>query len=277
MSVAVFMLVLAGALLHAAWNIVVKGGSNKLYELGMNALGGGIGAILILPFAPLPDPACYWLLPLSALFHLLYYLAMAATYRVADLTLGYTVMRGAAPILTALTLWLGGIALPLLGWLGVILLCSGIFLLALQRGAAHAGKGIYYSLRASLAITAYTLADGYGARLSGDSLSYTCWLFALNIIPLHIYIISRHANEYAAYLRRRAMPGICGGMAGLCSYGIAIWAMTVAPIALVAALRETSVIFGMILAVIFLGEKLTATRFAAILLVAAGAILARLG
>lgn len=87
---------------------------------------------------------------------------------------------------------------------------------------------------------AYTLADGYGARASGDGVSYTCWIFFLNIFPLHIYVLGRYGKSYLSYLRKRAVIGLGGGLCGLGSYGIAIWAMTVAPIALVAALRETS-------------------------------------
>ncbi len=279
MSLSVILLVLGGAFLHATWNIIVKGGSNKLFETAMNALGGGLGAIFILPFLPLPAPESWGLLAVSCCCHLTYYLCMAAAYRVADLSLGYTIMRGTAPMLTAIVLSLFGVSLGLAGWSGIILLCAGIFTLALEQRLGHKGslKGILYSLRTSFVIMGYTLADGYGARLSGDSVSYTCWIFFLNIFPLHIYVLMRYGREYLSYLKGRAVVGIGGGLCGLGSYGIAIWAMTMAPIALVAALRETSVIFGMIMAVLFLGERLTPLRLLAILLVVAGAMTVRLG
>lgn len=279
MSTQVILLVLAAAIFHATWNIIVKGGSNKLFETALNALGGGLGAMFILPFLPLPDRACWGLLAVSCCCHLTYYICVAATYRVADITLGYTIMRGTAPIMTALALCLAGVPLGLAGWGGVLFLCAGIFCLALEQKLAHKGsfKGIIYALRTSFVIMGYTLADGYGARLSGDSAGYTCWIFFLNIIPIHIYIMWRQGREYINYLRARAVIGITGGLCGLASYGIAIWAMTMAPIALVAALRETSVVFAMIMAVMFLGEKLTPLRCVAILLVVAGAMLARLG
>ncbi len=279
MSGSIILLVLGAAFLHATWNIIVKGGENKLYETAMNALGGGLGAMFLLPFLPLPDRAAWGFLALSCCCHLTYYLCIAAAYRVADLSLGYTIMRGTAPMLTALALCLLGAPLGAAGWGGVLLLCSGILTLALEQKLAHKGSlnGVLYSLRTSFVIMGYTLADGYGARLSGDSVSYTCWIFFLNIFPLHIYILARYGRDYLHYLRRRAVPGISGGLCGLGSYGIAIWAMTLAPIALVAALRETSVIFGMIMAVLFLGERLTALRVTAILLVMAGAMIIRLG
>lgn len=279
MSGQVILLVLGAALLHASWNIIVKGGDNKLFESAMNALGGGLGALCILPFLPVPDKSAWGLLALSCCCHLTYYICIAEAYKVTDLSLGYTIMRGSAPMLTALVLCVMGVPLSLTGWGGVLLLCSGILTLALEQKFSHKAslKGILYSLRTSFVIMGYTLADGYGARASGNGVSYTCWIFFLNIFPLHTYVLSRYGTEYLRYLRKRAAVGISGGLAGLGSYGIAIWAMTVAPIALVAALRETSVIFGMIMAVLFLGEKLSVVRVLAILLVMGGAMILRMG
>ena len=279
MSGQIIFLVLGAALLHASWNIIVKGGANKLYESAMNALGGGLGALCLLPFLPLPDKNTWGFLALSCCCHLAYYFCIAAAYKVADLSLGYTIMRGTAPMLTALALCVLDVPLSLAGWGGVLLLCSGILTLALEQQVSRkAGlKGIFYSLRTAFVIMGYTLADGYGARASGDGLSYACWIFFLNILPLHCYVLGRYGKDYLHYLRKRAVVGIGGGLAGLGSYGIAIWAMTVAPIALVAALRESSVLFGMFLAVIFLGEKLSPVRVLAILLVMGGAVMLHLG
>ena len=279
MSGQIIFLVLGAALLHASWNIIVKGGANKLYESAMNALGGGLGALCLLPFLPLPDKNTWGFLALSCCCHLAYYLCITAAYKVADLSLGYTIMRGTAPMLTALVLCVLDVPLSLAGWGGVLLLCSGILTLALEQQVSRkAGlKGIFYSLRTAFVIMGYTLADGYGARASGDGLSYACWIFFLNILPLHCYVLGRYGKDYLHYMRKRAVVGIGGGLAGLGSYGIAIWAMTVAPIALVAALRESSVIFGMFLAVIFLGEKLSPVRVLAILLVMGGAVMLHLG
>lgn len=279
MSISLIFLVLGAAFLHATWNIIVKGGTNKIFETALNALGGGLGAALFLPFLPAPAPDCWHLLALSCVFHLTYYFGVAATYRTTDLSIGYAIMRGTAPMLTALAISLFGTPLKLMAWLGILLLCSGILSLAFPANQQNrdSRKGLLLALATAFMIMGYTLADGFGARLSGNSVSYACWLFVINIFPIHFYILIRHGRQYAAYLKTRAAIGIGGGFCGLASYGIAIWAMTRAPIALVAALRETSVIFGMILAVIVLGEKLTARRVFAILLVVAGAMAARLG
>lgn len=279
MSFSIFFLVLGAALLHAIWNIIVKGGENKLFETALNALGGGVGAALFLPFLPLPDSKCLGLLALSCLFHLLYYFCVATTYKIADLSLGYTVMRGAAPIFTALVLSLAGTSLGLNGWCGILLLCSGILILAVRPVEKNGAtlKGLAFALRTSLVITCYTLADGFGARVSGHAISYACWIFFLNIFPINLLILCKHGGNYIDYFRRRAVKGLPGGFCSLASYGIVIWAMTCAPIPFVAALRETSVIFGMVLAMLFLGEKLTFFRVCAIVLVVSGAIITRLG
>lgn len=278
MSGEILLLVLGAAFLHASWNIIVKGGDNKLFESAMNALGGGLGAMFLLPLLPLPDQGAWGFLLLSCCCHLTYYICIAEAYKVADLSLGYTIMRGSAPMLTALVLFCLGVPLSLTGWGGVLLLCMGILVLALEQKSNKTGlKGIFYSLRTSFVIMGYTLADGYGARASGDAISYTCWIFFLNIFPLHIYVLARHGKSYLGYLRKRAVVGLGGGLCGLGSYGIAIWAMTMAPIALVAALRESSVIFGMLMAVFFLGEKLSVVRVLAILLVMGGAMILRVG
>lgn len=274
----VLLLVLGAALLHATWNSIVKGGANKVFESSMNALGGGLGAMFFLPFLPFPAPESWGLLALSCCFHLTYYICIAQAYEKVDLSMGYTIMRGCAPMITALVLLLLGNHISLLGWGGVLLLCCGILTLTME----HIHKGaratdILICLRTSLVIAGYTLADGYGARASGDGISYTCWIFFLNIFPIHAWVLWRHGRSYITYLRGRAVTGLSGGLCGLGSYGIALWAMTLAPIALVAALRETSVIFGMLLAVIFLHERLSRWRLLAIGIVMAGAMLVRLG
>lgn len=273
----VFFLVLFAAFLHASWNIIVKGGSNKLYETALHTLGSAIGAIFILPFLPLPAVECLPLLAISCFCHLAYYFCMAATYKVADLSVGYAIMRGSAPILTAVALAIFGRPLNYSGWLSIFFLSAGILILGFQQKKSGSITGILYALRTSLVIMCYTLADGFGAREAGSGASYACWLFLINFFPINLYVFWRYRADYCHYAKIRAVPGIAGGLFGMASYGIAIWAMTAAPIALVAGLRETSVIFGLILAIIFLHEKFTFARVAAIFLVAGGAMLARLG
>ncbi|HJA79652.1 DMT family transporter [uncultured Desulfovibrio sp.] len=274
----ILLLVLGAALLHATWNIIVKGGDNKLFESALNALGGGLGALFILPFLPPLPSVCWPYLALSCCCHLTYYICISAAYREVDLSLGYTIMRGCAPLITSIVMLCLGQPLSLASWGGVAILCGGILTLSLDNLKRHASlRGILISLRTSFIIAGYTLADGFGASKGGDGVAYACWIFFLNIFPLHIYVFVRHGRAYLPYLRQRGVIGIFGGLCGLGSYGIAIWAMTHAPIAMVAALRETSVIFGMLMAVVFLGEKLTLSRVAAVLLVCCGTMVLKYG
>lgn len=278
MSLGIILLILSAAVLHATWNVIVKGGENKLFETAINALGGGLATMFFLPFLPLPDPAAWPFLLLSCLFHLGYYFCISAAYKYVDLSYGYTIMRGCAPMMTALALSFLGEPLPLAGWLGILLLCGGVLTLTTDslRSSGFQLKGTLAALGTSVVIMCYTLSDGFGARASGNGISYTCWIFFLNIFLLNGYVLARYGKSYVVYLRGRAKMGLFGGLCGLGSYGIALWAMTVAPIALVAALRETSVIFGMLMAILFLGEKCTAARVIAIITVVCGAMAVRL-
>lgn len=272
------LLVLLAALFHATWNAVVKGGQNKLYEVVLVTLGAGGGAIVVLPFMPLPEPESWKLLALSASIHFMYHLGIPAAYARMDLSCGYTLMRGVAPLFTTLILLAAGTPLALGGLLGIACLCGGVLALGwdgLRRGGLP-WQGVAIALGVAGVICGYTLSDGYGARLSGNPISYTCWIFFINIFPITLYVLFREHRAFLAYARQRALPGLCGGLCSMASYGIVIWAMTRAPIPLVAALRESSVVFGMLLGVFFLKEPFTPTRALAVVLMLAGTVVMKL-
>lgn len=277
MPASLLCILLAAAFLHAAWNCIIKGGNNKHYETGLITTGSFLAGICCLPFIPTPVLASWPYLCLSCLCHTGYYLCLASAYEKTDLTVGYTVMRGVAPLLTSLALLLLGERLPGIAWVGVCILCLGILSLAFE-AQHHIGthQGLTTSLATAAVIAAYTLTDGLGARRNGDAVSYVCWLFVLKMLPMQAWLLWRHGSNYTRYARTRPWPGILGGLACFGSYGIAIWAMTMAPIAVVAALRETSVVFGMLVAVFWLHEPFTLVRGLAVLLVAGGAILLNL-
>ncbi len=278
MSLEIILLILLAALLHATWNAIVKSGTNKLYETALNSFGGGAGMFFILPFLPLPAPESLPLLAGSCCVHLAYYICMSAAYRNVDMSYAYTIMRGTAPLMTSLALLLAGSELSMAGWVGILCLCAGV--LTLTRDNIRQGR---FNLRGTLAafgtaavIMGYTLFDGYGARASGHPVSYVAWLYVINFFPLNVILFIRQRRQYIPYFKSRWKIGLFGGLCSLGSYGVALWAMARAPIAMVAALRETSVIFGMLLAVIFLGEKFTGNKLVAVLLVAAGTMIMRL-
>lgn len=273
MQLDIVLIMLGAALLHAAWNAIIKGGGNALFEAVLKTLGGGVAVCCVLPFLPLPDPRSLPYLAASCTLHLGYYTFLGLSYRNVDMSIAYSIMRGTAPLLTSLALVLAlGVPLSAGGWLGVTLLSAGILTLsadALRQGRL-AWRGCCAALANALVIMCYTLADGYGGRASLHPVSYTCWLFLFNAFPMTLIVSWRYRGEFVAYVRRRWRFGLLGGVCSLGSYGIAIWAMTKAPIAMVAALRESSVIFGMLLAVFILKEKVTFSRALAVLLVAAG-------
>lgn len=275
MSAQVMALVLIGALLHASWNAMVKSGGDKLREAGLIAGGAAVVSACALPFVPLPAVACLPWLFASIVIHQLYYVLVAAAYRAGDMGHTYPLMRGTAPLLVAL------VSAPLLGetltttaWLGVALICGGILILALHRRAPH--RATMLALANALVIALYTIIDGTGARLSGDAVSYVLWLTLLNGPPLTIWLLFRDRVGFPRSLRTRSGAALLGGACSIGSYGFALWAMTQAPVATVAALRETSVLFAVVISMLVLRESGGARRIIAGVLVVAGAAALRL-
>ncbi|MGE0737164.1 MAG: EamA family transporter [Alphaproteobacteria bacterium] len=280
METHVLLLVLCGAVLHASWNAIVKGSSDKLLDLTQTAVWSGILAAIALPFFPPPSWEAWPYMVASTVVHFFYFLLVAGAYKFGDLTLAYPIMRGTGPLLVAL---LSG---PLIGenltpfaWLGVGLVCCAIFTLGVdgwRRGKA-ARAGIGFALLNAAVIASYTLLDGLGARISGDGISYMLWLSVFDAFPVGLFVLYRWRRPVLAHARKRWRFGIAGGGAMVGSYGIALWAMTVAPIASVAALRESSVIFATVLGALFLKEKFGWSRVAAAAAMVGGAVALRLG
>lgn len=278
-STPVALLVLLSALMHAGWNYLVKASPDRLLDTAGLALGGSLLAACLLPFVPLPAPASRPWLGLTILVHVGYFLALVETYRHADLSVAYPLMRGSAPVLVAL-------AAPLLGEslrpgliLGVALVAAGITLpawIGFRRGAV-ATAGIGYALMNTLIIASYTLIDGVGVRLSGSAASYTLWLFFLDAWGILGVAGWLRGGAVLAHLRRRWPQSLAGAVLTVGSYGIVLWAMTVAPIPAVAALRETSVIFAALLGAWLLKERMGRWRIAGAALVALGAASIRWG
>lgn len=278
MSTLVIFVVLGSAMLHAVWNAIIKGGADKLIETSMKAGGGGVVVLFVLPFLPLPLPESRIFLAATMCIHLFYYLFIAYAYKGADLSYAYTIMRGSSPLFTALVaVFFLHDALAPGGWAGVIMLSSGVLILAVDavRRGGFSVSATLLALGNAFVIMGYTLVDGTGVRLSGNSVSYVCWAFFINAFPITAYTVIARRGEYFRYVRKRWPYGIFGGTCSLLAYGLALWGMTRAPISSVAALRETSVVFGMLFAVLFLKEKLTPARIAAVALVLGGAAVMR--
>ena len=269
LTLPVTLAVLGGALLHATWNALVKGSADKELDTCAVAAGAGVVAAAALPFLPAPAPASWPWLAGSAAVHVLYFAFLAGAYRYGELSYAYPIMRGGGPLIVAATT--GFLFLESLSgnqWLGVVLVCAGI--LALATGA-HDRRATFFALGNAAVIAAYTLVDAQGARASGAPVAYTLWFFVANAGVIVAMGTARRGNDVPRYLRRQWLRALAGGACSVGSYAVALWAMTRAPVALVAVLRETSVIFGAILAAVVLHEKLTRRR-----LIATGAVLAGL-
>lgn len=275
MSFVIMLVVLFSALLHAAWNAFIKSGDNKLAETTLLVTGAGVIAALILPFVQAPARPSWPYLAASVAIHCAYFSLVALAYRTGDLSFAYPMMRGSAPLFTAfLTVWVLGEPVGAGGWLGILLLCAGILCLAREgwRSAKGQRHALAFALLNAAVIVAYTVVDGIGARASENAWSYVLWLFFLNMFP---FLAIGFATQAKAILSAPAggwLKGCAGGLCSVCAYGLVLFAMTRAPIALVAALRETSVLIGTALGALLLKERFGPGRWFAAALITAGAV-----
>jgi len=272
----VFAIVLLAAALHASWNAIVKQGGDTLLTTVLVTTSAALIAVAGLPFLPRPLPASWPFIAASTVFQIAYFVLVARTYRIADMSLTYPLMRGTAPLLVALaSLALMGESLSRSAWLGVAIICVGI--LSMARAARQASKaGVALSLGNAIIIAGYTLIDGIGVRRSGAPSSYTLWIFLLTGIVLGGWALATRHRTFLRYGGQNWPLGIVGGAGTIGSYGLALWAMTIAPVAVVAALRETSILFGVAIAAFFLREKVSTTKVVGVCIIAIGAAALRL-
>jgi len=277
-SLSVSMAVLLAALLHAAWNAMIKGGGDVLHDTAGIIVGATVVTLPFLFVVPLPAPQAWPYIVASVTVHLAYYALMIAAYRAGDLSLVYPLMRGVAPLLTAVA----GIAVlgelpPLAGWLGIALISAGVFVLGYRAlGHAPSRAAVGFALGNAGVIAVYTLIDGSGARASGNVWSYIVWLFVLDGIPFSLWMLATRRASFIASLRDRSSRALIGGGLSAGAYAISVWAMTKAPVALVASLRETSVLFATLIGARLLRERLSPRRWAGIGAVVAGVVALKL-
>jgi drug/metabolite transporter (DMT)-like permease len=276
MSAAVFSIILFAALLHAAWNAIVKVAPDKTLTAILVAVSAAAVSVVALPFLPQPAAASWPFLAISTVLQVGYYGLVAGAYRAADMSLAYPLMRGFAPLIVAVvTAFALGDHLTGAAWTGVVLVSAGVIATALGAHRSGNGRGAMLAATNAVVIAAYTISDGLGVRASGSPAAYTMWLTILTALPLTAWVLA-YRPDFAGYARRYAALGFIGGVSTLTSYGLALWGMTVAPVAVVAALRETAILFGTAIAAFILKERVSPVRLAAVGLIAAGAIALRL-
>ena len=277
MPLDVLFLVLFGAALHATWNALVKSGTDKSLDAAMVALGAGAVGLAFLPFVPLPRPEAWPFILVSAFLQFAYFQLVAGAYRAGDIGLVYPLMRGTAPLLVAMTSGVVlGEHLSLTAMAGVLVISAGVLTLAFE--ARHGSRNaILLALANAMVIATYTFVDGAGARASGNAISYTLWMALLPPVLLFAWAVARRGRFTVwNHVRRNWARGLFGGAGSIASYGLALWAMTHAPVAVIAALRETSILFATVIAVVVLKERLSPSRVLAALLIAGGAAVLRL-
>jgi drug/metabolite transporter (DMT)-like permease len=277
MSTGLALIVLLSALMHAGWNFLIKASPDKLLDTVALAFGGSLVAVLLLPWVPLPEAASRPWLGVSVFIHIAYFVALVESYRHADLSMAYPLMRGMAPLLVALAAPALGEPLSpgLLG--GIALVGVGIMLPAVigLRAGAVARAGLWFALGNSAIIALYTVVDGIGVRLAGNAASYTLWLFFLDAWGILAVAIWRKKAAIIPHLRQRWPFALSGAVLTVGSYGIVLWAMSIASIPAVAALRETSVIFAALMGSLLLKEQMGRLRVSGAVLIAFGAALIR--
>jgi drug/metabolite transporter (DMT)-like permease len=270
--VGVTLAVLAAGFLHALWNALLKSASGEpMLDTALIVAGATIVCAPLVLVVPFPAPAAWPFALASMLVHFGYYVTLAGAYRRGDLSFAYPLMRGVAPLLVTLA----GVAV--LGEhlrpnaiTGIALISGGIMLIAWFASGRHSASAVGWAIANAAIIATYTLIDGAGARAAGNPWSYAFWLMFLEGIPFVGWIVWRQRGEASRHLLRRWRRGMLGGAASVAAYAIALWAMTRAPVAVVAALREVSVVFAAVLGTVFLNERFGWRRLAGAASVAAG-------
>lgn len=276
MTPAVLCAVLGAALLHASWNALLKRRGEPLLATVLVVAGSACVAIVLLPWLPPPSRDSWPFIAASSVVQIVYYLLLIETYRDGEVSQAYPLMRGCAPLLVASMSGLTGERLGPGQWLAMLLICGGVLTQWLAAPAAGARRTTVFALLTAGVIATYTLIDGQGVRRSGAPAAYTLWIFLLTGAGVCAWTARGRLRALVAFARAHPLVAPLGGLASVGSYGIALWAMTRAPVAAVAALRETSILFATAIAAFILRERIGRARLAAVTLIACGAVAMRL-
>jgi drug/metabolite transporter (DMT)-like permease len=265
LTLGITLAVLGAGFLHAGWNALLKSapGGDALLDTASVVAGSSLWGLAVVPFVPAPAPAAWPFMAASAIIHFGYYLTLAQAYRTGDLSFAYPLMRGSAPLIVTVL----GIAflreLPSAATAaGILLISLGIVSIAFVQRRKHPRAAAYWAFANAAIIASYTLVDASGARASGSAAGYVSWLIFLEGLPFLLWVLRQRGRAGVQYIRGSAPRGLIGGACSLAAYGIVLWAMTRAPVAAVAALRETSVLFAALMGSLWLKEGFGLARIA---------------
>lgn len=278
MTLFVFLSVLFAAFLHALWNALIKTGTSKPTGMLIMTLSQGVLGLLIALNRPLPAAEVWGWLLASGIFHAGYKLFLAYAYEQGDLSRVYPIARGAAPLIVTVisAIALADVIAPI-EYAGILVLGFGIAVMA--RGAFANGESrrlVPLALGSAMATAGYSLIDGLGARVAGDPVMFVGWMFALDAVLFTPACLALRGTRVLISTRRDWMLGSLAAAASYGAYAIAVWAMTQAPIALVAALRETSILFAVLIGWLVFGDRMDRAKGLAALLIVMGIVLTRL-
>ncbi len=279
MSPAIVGLVLLAALLHASWNAMAKSGGTPQYSIASYRLFCAVCCLPLLPLVPIPLAASWPMLLASVVIHTAYYVTLSMSYRSGDLSQVYPLFRGLAPVLVVLGAALAaGEILSSGAMFGIGLVSAGLISITFAGGAIGKipGPALRWGLATSVLIAAYTVADGMGVRAAGNPFSYILWLFLLEPVPIGLWLLARDRDNWLAYMRAKPGKISLGALAAATAYAMVIYAMSLAPMALVSSLRETSVIFAALIGTLLFKEPFGRQRIIAAIAVCAGVVLIKL-
>ncbi|WP_404993021.1 EamA family transporter [Cupriavidus pauculus] len=268
--------VLLAAVLHASWNALLHGNRDRFLSMAWMSIAIAVASTYVVVSHPLPAVASWPYIVASGLVHIVYNISLVRSYRRNDLALAYPIARGSSPLLVALgAAVFAHEAIGPVSALGIALTSAGIIAIALQRHRVSRA-GVLAALATGATIALYTVIDGIGVRLSdGQPLVYTAWMFMFYWLMPLLFVATRGITPLWTPLRDEPLAvasSLAGGLVSLAAYGIVIWALQSGAMGMVSALRETSVVFAVLIGRVFLRETVTATRWLACLVVAAGAV-----
>ncbi len=269
-------LVLLAALLHAGWNAMAKSGGTPQFSIASYRLVNAIWCLPLLFFFPLPLAASWPMLLASTIIHTAYYYTLSKSYRSGDLSQVYPLFRGLAPVLVVLgAALMANEYLSAGAMLGIGLVSAGLISITFAGGALGKipGPALRWGLATSVFIGAYTVADGMGVRAAGNPFSYILWLFIFEPIPIGLWLLATDRAGWFGYMRAKPGKITAGALAAATAYAMVIYAMSVAPMAMVSSLRETSVIFAALIGTLMFREPFGRQRIIAATLVCLGVVL----
>jgi len=280
MSSEIAVLVLLAAAFHAGWNALIKIQGDRLVVMAMVTLAGSVVSLFVLPFVDAPSPASWPFLAVTILLHTSYHFFLPLAYDHGDLGQVYPIARGSAPLLVAIGAFtVAGETLTPIALLGILCLASGVMALTFEkgRGIRNNPKAIFYALLTGAFIASYTVVDGIGARQAGSVLGFAVWLTIGDGLLTFLLVLLWRGAETLLVTRNHLGTGLLGGAMQVGAYWIIIWALALAPMAMVSALRETSVLMAAILSTFVLKEGFGVWRFISASLVTLGFTATRLG